>query len=116
LANLALSRYDVDIKGKIALFGKMHIWQHRVSPDSPLIGKTLMEAKIREKTGVTVIGLWRGGVLLINPSASELLPENSILVTIGTPSQLSDLRSLMTGEEIKPKKKKKDEKRTGGSE
>jgi voltage-gated potassium channel len=116
LANLALSRYDVDIKGKIALFGKMHIWQHRVSSDSLLVGKTLMEAKIREKTGVTVIGLWRGGILLINPSASEILPENSILVTIGTPSQLSDLRNLLVGEDGKPKKKKKEEKHSGGSE
>jgi Trk K+ transport system NAD-binding subunit len=116
LANLALSRYDVDIKGKIELFGKMHIWQHPVTFDSPLKNRTLNETKIREKTGVTVIGLWRGGTLIINPSASEVLPENSILVTIGTPKQLSDFRDLLLGDDSKAKKKKKDGKRSGGSE
>lgn len=115
LANLALSRYDVDIKGKIALFGKMHIWQHPITQDSPLKNITLHQTKIREKTGATVIGLWKGGTLIINPSANETLPENSILVTIGTPEQLTELRNILTGEETKPKKKKKEAKKTGGS-
>jgi voltage-gated potassium channel len=115
LANLALSRYDVDIKGKIALFGKMHIWQHPVTHDSPLKNITLHQTKIREKTGATVIGLWKGGTLIINPSANETLPENSILVTIGTPEQLTELRNILTGEEIKPKKKKKEARKSGGS-
>lgn len=115
LANLALSRYDVDIKGKIELFGKMHIWQHPITSDSPLKDKTLNESKIREKTGVTVIGLWRHGTLLINPSANEALAENSIIVTIGTPEQLSDFRDLILGEESKVKKKKKEGKKAGGS-
>lgn len=115
LANLALSRYDVDIKGKIALFGKMHIWQHPITHDSPLKNMTLHQTKIREKTGVTVIGLWRNGTLIINPSANEMLPVNSMLVTIGTPEQLSELRTILTGEETKPKKKKKEQKKAGGS-
>ncbi len=115
LANLALSRYDVDIKGKIALFGKMHIWQHPITQDSPLKNMTLHQTKIREKTGVTVIGLWRDGTLIINPSANEMLPVNSMLVTIGTPEQLSELRTILIGEETKPKKKKKEQKKAGGS-
>ncbi len=115
LANLALSRYDVDIKGKIALFGKMHIWQHPITQDSPLKNMTLHQTKIREKTGATVIGLWRDGTLIINPSANEMLPVNSMLVTIGTPEQLSELRTILIGEEIKPKKKKKEQKKVGGS-
>jgi Trk K+ transport system NAD-binding subunit len=115
LANLALSRYDVDIKGKIALFGKMHIWQHPITHDSPLKNMTLHQTRIREKTGVTVIGLWRHGTLIINPSANEMLPVNSMLVTIGTPEQLTELRTILTGEETKPKKKKKEQKKAGGS-
>lgn len=115
LANLALSRYDVDIKGKIALFGKMHIWQHPITHESPLKNRTLHETGIREKTGTTVIGLWRDGTLIINPSASETLPENSILVTIGTPEQLSKLMNILTGEDSKPKKKKKEMRQAGGS-
>jgi voltage-gated potassium channel len=106
LANLALSMYDVDIKGKIALLGKLHIWQHLITHDSPLKNMTLSQTGLRERTGGTVIGLWKGGTLIINPSANERLPENSILVIIGTPQQLSDLRNILTGEEVRTKKKK----------
>jgi voltage-gated potassium channel len=107
LANLALSMYDVDIKGKIALLGKLHIWQNPITKSSPFVNKTLSQTKIRETTGATVIGLWKGGTLIINPSASEVLQENSILVIIGTPQQLSELRKTIIEEEQKAKKKKK---------
>jgi voltage-gated potassium channel len=116
LANLALSRPDVDIKGRIALLDKMHIWQYPIAHDSPLLNKTLNEAGIRAKTGATVIGLWKDGTLIINPSASEVLPHNSTLVTIGTPDQLSKVSSILVSEEHKPKKKKKETKESGGSE
>ncbi len=107
LANLALSMYDVDIKGKIALLGKLHIWQHTITFDSPLKNMTLSQTGLRERTGTTVIGIWKGGTLIINPSANETLPENSILVIIGTPQQLSEIRKIFTGEDVKYKKKKK---------
>lgn len=107
LANLVLSRYDVDIKGKIELLGKLLIWQYPITHDSPLKDMTLSQTGIRERTGTTVIGLWKNGDLLINPSANEPLPENSILVTIGTPEQLSELRSIMTDDDSKVKKDKK---------
>ncbi|UCE37970.1 MAG: NAD-binding protein [Thermoplasmata archaeon] len=116
LANMALSRFDVDIKGKIALLEKMHIWQYPISHDSALKDKTLNEAGIRKKTGATVIGLWKNKTLIINPSANEILPEGSILVTIGTPEQLSKIGEIMVTEESKAKKKKKEGKKSGGSE
>ncbi|UCE73151.1 MAG: potassium channel protein [Methanomassiliicoccales archaeon] len=116
LANLALSRFDVDIKGRIALLDKMHIWQYPITPECLLANRTLNETGIREKTGATVIGLWRNGTLIINPSANERLPADSILVTIGTPEQLSKVGDILTGEEAKTKKKKKEEKESGGSE
>lgn len=116
LANMALSRFGVDIKGKIALFDKMHIWQYPITHDSSLKGKTLNQTGIREKTGATVIGLWKNGSLIINPSANEVLPEDSILVTIGTPEQLSNIGNILTGEELKAKKKKKEGKQSGGPE
>jgi voltage-gated potassium channel len=114
LANMALSRFDVDIKGKISLLEKMQIWQYAITHDSNLKDKTLLETRIRKKTGSTVIGLWKNGTLIINPSANETLPENSILVIIGTPDQHSKVSGIMRVEEPKTKKKKKEPK--GGSE
>lgn len=106
LANLALSRYDVDIKGRIALLEKMHIWQYPITGDSPLLDKTLNETGIRKKTGATVIGMWKDGTLIINPSANEVLPVGTILVTIGTPEQLELVGDVVKGDELKAKKKK----------
>lgn len=114
LANLALSRYDVDIKGRIALLEKMHIWQYPITRDSPLLNKTLKETNIREKTGATVIGIWKNSTLIINPSANEALPQETILVAIGTPQQLERVGDIVMGDE--PKKKKKDVKSQGGSD
>lgn len=110
LANMALSRFDVDIKGKISLLEKMQIWQYPITHDSTLKNKTLMETGIRKTTGATVIGLWKNGTLIINPSANETLFENSILVVIGTPMQHSRVSEIMTVEEPKTKKKKKEPK------
>lgn len=114
LANLALSRYDVDIKGRIALLEKMHIWQYPITGDSPFLGKTLKQTNIREKTGASVIGLWKNSTLIINPSANETLPAETILVVIGTPPQLEKVGDVVMGEE--PKKKKREAKIVGGSD
>jgi voltage-gated potassium channel len=114
LANMALSRFDVDIKGKISLLEKMQIWQYAISYDSNLKDKTLLETGIRKKTGATVIGIWKNGTLIINPSANETLTENSILVIIGTSDQHSKVSEILAVEEPRTKKKKKEQK--GGSE
>ena len=55
---------------------------------TPMVGKTLREARLRE-LGVTVLGIWERGSF--SPaSADTLINENSILLLAGTRAQLDD--------------------------
>lgn len=65
--------------------------------DSELIGKTLLEANIRSRTGVTVIGLMQKGIF--SPSApSTVMSRGTILVLSGTVNQLKAFEDLFGGE------------------
>jgi len=67
-----------------------------IIPGSHLIGKKLFEAKIPEKTGLIVMALTRKGetVPKFNPSSSETLNEEDIMIVLGTREQV-DLLSKM---------------------
>lgn len=56
---------------------------HLSMPES-IVGKTLAQSGVREKTGCTVIALVRGAQTLINPDPSVLLDAKDELVLIGT--------------------------------
>ncbi len=61
--------------------------------DTPLIGKTLRETRLRELTGVTVVGVWeRGSFRVIAPDTP--LTERMILVLLGTESQITSYNEL----------------------
>ncbi len=61
--------------------------------DTPLIGKTLRETRLRELTGVTVVGVWeRGSFHVIAPDTP--LTERMILVLLGTESQITSYNEL----------------------
>lgn len=54
---------------------------------SPLVGKRLIDSGLREKTGVTVVGIWEKGILKI-PSPATSIGESSVLVLAGSTLQL----------------------------
>jgi voltage-gated potassium channel len=54
---------------------------------TPLVGKTLTESNLREKVGVTVVGIWDRGSF--QPARPETrIENNSVLVLAGTPEAL----------------------------
>ena len=60
---------------------------------TPLVHKTIRETRLREISGVSVVGVWeRGHLLPARPDA--LLTESSVLVVIGTEAQLEALDEL----------------------
>lgn len=62
--------------------------------DTELAGKTLREAKLRESTGINVIGIWQGGHLLpVQPNVP--LDPTSVPVAIGTEQQVKQLDALL---------------------
>ena len=55
--------------------------------DTPLIGKTLKESKIREKFGINVVGIWERGDFKSSHPDLKIHP-HSVLVLAGTVDQL----------------------------
>ncbi len=80
----------------IGAFGALKIAEIPVY-GSPFAGKTLGEAKIRQQTGLTVVGVWRRGLFEV-PSRDTLLHPDSLAVLAGTKEQLGRLEEL-TGEQ-----------------
>jgi voltage-gated potassium channel len=58
---------------------------------SPLVGKTISEARIRDETGVLILALQRDGELNNNPSATTKMEDGDILLAIGTSEHLGSL-------------------------
>ena len=61
---------------------------------TPLAGRTVRETRLREITGVSIIGVWEQGRM--KPARPEMpLTHASVLVIIGTEAQLSELDDLL---------------------
>ena len=58
-----------------------------VAQGTPLIGKTLRESELREKVGISVVGMWERGVFK-QPHPDAIINEETVLVLGGTVEQL----------------------------
>lgn len=67
----------------IGRYGQMVIAQAPVI-GTPLVGQTLAQSGIREKTGCTVVAIEHQGKTFINPEPSIHIGKNDELVLIGT--------------------------------
>lgn len=60
-----------------------------------LPGKTVRETRLRELTGLSIVGVWEGGALQPAGPYTEL-SEHSVPVIVGTEEQLTELDSFFT--------------------
>ncbi len=60
-----------------------------------LPGKTVRETRLRELTGLSIVGVWEGGELRA-AGPDTLLSERSVPVMVGTEEQLTELDSFFT--------------------
>lgn len=61
--------------------------------NTPLVGKTLQESRIRENLSVTVVGIWDRGQYQ-DPTPDTLITDHSVLVLAGTRAQFNDYDEL----------------------
>lgn len=80
----------------IGSFGPLKIAEIPVY-GTPFAGQTLEQAQIRQRTGLTVVGVWRRGSFAV-PSKDTLLHPDSLAVLAGTREQLTRMEEL-TGEQ-----------------
>lgn len=71
-----------------------------VLPDSPLVGKTLSEARVSEELDLTVVGILRGNQGRIAPSAYEVIEAEDLLLVQGRVEDILRVKSE-AGIEIK---------------
>jgi voltage-gated potassium channel len=62
--------------------------------NTPFVGKTIRESRLREVTGISVIGVWQGGRLK-PPHPDFRFSESSVPVVVGTDEQIQMLDELL---------------------
>ncbi|MDR0742858.1 MAG: cation:proton antiporter, partial [Tannerella sp.] len=75
-----------DMKAK-----EIHIEEFDILPDSPIIGKTLLELEFKQKTGVSVITILRGNRKINIPGANEYIYPYDRIVVSGCDKELQKL-------------------------
>ena len=78
----------------IGKFDQLHIAEAPAMRTS-LEGKTLAETELREKTGITVIGLWERGIFKI-PQPEMEINSTTVLVLAGTAEQIEEYDNHFT--------------------
>ena len=62
--------------------------------DTPFVGQTVRETKLRQQTGLSVAGFWQGGRLYPAYANTEI-QSSSVLVVAGTAPQIAALNALL---------------------
>ncbi|WP_029522325.1 cation:proton antiporter regulatory subunit [Persephonella sp. KM09-Lau-8] len=62
----------------------------KVPPNSPLAGKSIKEADIRRKAGVTVIAIIKKDETIVNPRPEEVISGGDTVVIVGTREQVEN--------------------------
>ncbi len=85
----------IDIATMDDKFG-LRIEEAMLRPQSPYIGKTLVESNIRKDYGVIIVLIKKGsGEMKFNPSPNEILEENDVLVMLGKITDLEKINSII---------------------
>ncbi|EHP87213.1 potassium channel family protein [Methanotorris formicicus] len=75
----------------------IEIGRYVVGRNSKVVGKTLYESQIRQKTGATILAIKRANELHVNPSPDVVLEEECEIYAFGTKDQLEKLKEILEG-------------------
>ncbi|MES2681554.1 MAG: cation:proton antiporter [Bacteroidota bacterium] len=78
-----------------------HFTKIDLTAQSPYIGKTLLESRIREQFGVNIAMIERGEITINVPGRQERLYPNDVLSVIGTDEQLDAFKSYLESKATK---------------
>jgi CPA2 family monovalent cation:H+ antiporter-2 len=71
-----------------------HLAELTVAPESPLVGKTLVQLSVREKYVINIALIERGKIMIPTPGRDERLYPNDKVLIIGTDDQLASVKQL----------------------
>lgn len=90
----ALSRTSPLSLGDVRLLTETD--SYTLPDDSPSIGKTIGNLRLRTCTGASIIAIRRGQQLLTNPGAEVVLEPGDVVVMLGNPDQIESAIRLIT--------------------
>jgi K+/H+ antiporter YhaU regulatory subunit KhtT len=73
----------------------MDVGEIEVGSGSSAIGKSLSELKLRERTGLTVVAVVRGGNEQFSPGAGFVLTEGDVLLVVGSDQGREKLQEIL---------------------
>ena len=74
-------------------FKGLHIAEF-AAHNTPLAGRIVRETRLRETTGLNIVGVWQRGRL--RPAFPDTqIADQSVVVVVGTPKQMSELNGLL---------------------
>ncbi len=96
LAHMALHPVLTDFLDLVTHSEELEFWleEIRLSEGSPLVGRTLAEADLRQRCGVMILAIRKGETILTNPAPETLLEAGDLLIALGTREQLQALEAL----------------------
>jgi Trk K+ transport system NAD-binding subunit len=68
---------------------------------TPLEGRTLIDSQVREKTGITVVGLWERGQFNL-PRPESRIESTTVLVLAGTAEQIGNFENFYSTHDTRP--------------
>jgi len=96
LAAQASDRISPRIAGLQQLGAQLEVAELRIQRESPVAGVSLAEARIRERTGATIIGQWVHGEFHAEVGPETVLVPRGILVAVGSGESIGRLGGLAT--------------------
>ena len=100
MANIALRPHVADFLDVVTLDNGLELWLEEltIEPGSELVGQTVGQADIRQRTGVTLAAVLRHqSQQMLTPEAATYLESGDKLIVLGSRTQLAAMEAL-TGE------------------
>lgn len=93
----SLARRTLGGNARVHVIGHMDelVIGEAVAQETPLIGKTLRDSKLREATGVMVVGIWERGKFT-QPLPDTVITERTVLVLAGSVEQMRSYDELVS--------------------
>ena len=94
----ATTSFAEKLRNVIEVENDYEITELLVEEGSDLAGRTIREAEIFDREGITIVGVWLGGKFVISPDPDTVLEENTILLVAGGHGGFEDVtaRSIPT--------------------
>ena len=94
LAQKVTTGVTTDLGDGVDIGEDLEVVELPVDRDSGLVGRTIAESRLRERTGVNVIGGWFDGDFESPPSPETTIGGSTVLLVTGRTEQVEELRSL----------------------